>query len=116
MSSVIKNVFRDLALPADQEQFTDLLEHRGVRIERIVSHAHASPDGFWYEQAWDEWVLLLSGSAALAFEDHVLELLPGDHVMIAAGQRHRVQSTCATQATVWLAVHWPEDHVGAGLA
>jgi hypothetical protein len=30
------------------ELFTTLLNTGNVRIERIVSHGHASPEGFWY--------------------------------------------------------------------
>ena len=44
----------------DGERFDELLRRPGCRIERIVSHGQASPPGFWYEQAWDEWVLLSS--------------------------------------------------------
>src|SRR5215831_3544246 len=34
-----------------EEEFTQLLRAPAVRIERIVSHGHASPPGFWYDQA-----------------------------------------------------------------
>jgi hypothetical protein len=30
-----------------------------VRIERIISHGHASPADFWYDQPQHEWVIVL---------------------------------------------------------
>ncbi|MHB8801619.1 MAG: cupin domain-containing protein, partial [Rhodocyclaceae bacterium] len=78
------------------------------RIERIVSTGQASPEGFWYDQPRDEWVLLLSGSAGLRFADEadVRELRPGDWLLIPAGCKHRVEWTDAAQPSVWLAVHF----------
>jgi len=98
------------AIPDDltQEQVFPLLEAKGARIERIVSHGQASPPGFWYDQDLDEWVALLAGSAGLCFEDEqgILELRPGDHVLIPAHRRHRIAWTDATRPTIWLAVHF----------
>ena len=66
------------------------------------------PAGFWYEQTEDEWVVLLAGSAALAFEDgRTLALCAGDWVSLPARCRHRVESV--SQDAVWLAVHCPAD-------
>ena len=78
-----------------------------LRIERIVSRGHASPEGFWYDQPSAEWVLLLQGSARLRFEDEPQprELKPGDWVEIAPHRRHRVEATSVDQATLWLAVY-----------
>ena len=57
-------------------------------------------------QAQDEWVLLLEGAAGLRIEDSAeVKLEPGDHVWIAAGQKHWVTWTARDRATVWLAVH-----------
>jgi len=101
-----KNLLKDLISPADGEQFDEILCHQGVRIERIVSHGHASKPEFWYEQAWDEWVLIISGEAVLEYDLGSVTMRPGDHVLIEAGKRHRVQSTSLIEPTVWLAVHW----------
>ncbi|THF63037.1 cupin domain-containing protein [Pseudothauera nasutitermitis] len=98
------NLLAALPPPGDEEAFETLLETPHCRIERIVSHCHASPPGFWYEQADDEWVMLAQGSARLAFDDgRALDLAPGDWVRIPARLRHRVEAT--GPATVWLAVH-----------
>lgn len=90
-----------------QEAFDDLFASPGLRIERIVSHGHASPPGFWYEQDWDEWVLLLQGQAVLEVEgrDGPLRLAKGDHAWLPAGCRHRVAYTSTDEPTLWLAVH-----------
>jgi cupin 2 domain-containing protein len=80
-----------------------------VRIERIVSTGQASPAGFWYDQPDDEFVVLLSGSAVLRFEegDRLMPMAPGDWVEIAAHVRHRVEETDRDRPSVWLAVHRP---------
>lgn len=80
----------------------------GVRIERIVSHGHCSPPGFWYDQAEHEWVLLLRGRATLRFErdNRIVPLQPGTHVHIAAHERHRVDHTAEDEPTLWLAVFY----------
>jgi cupin 2 domain-containing protein len=101
------NIFGDLPASGADEQFIQLLSSAHVRIERIVSHGHASPPGFWYDQDWPEWVLVLEGAAGLRCEgDAATRVLQrGDYLFIAAHVRHRVEWTDAARATVWLAVH-----------
>lgn len=105
------NLFQSLPDARAGECFDDLLRRPGCRIERIVSHGQASPAGFWYDQTWDEWVLLLAGSAVLrlASQAGAIALAPGDHLLIPAGERHRVEATAADVPTVWLAVHCGES-------
>jgi cupin 2 domain-containing protein len=96
-------------IPADlpEELFQTLLSTPSLRIERIVSWGHTSPEGFWYDQETHEWVLLPSGAARLLLEgDEPLDLRPGDFVNIPAHRRHRVEWTDPTQPTVWLAIHY----------
>jgi len=85
-----------------------LAQSDSVKIERIVSDGHASPDGFWYDQDQHEWVLLLSGSAVLCVEKdqgrEQIALQAGDCLFIPAHQRHRIESTSTGQKTIWLAV------------
>lgn len=52
-----------------QEITNLLLENESVRIEQIISAGQMSPDGFWYDQSEQEWVLLLQGTARLEFAD-----------------------------------------------
>lgn len=102
------NLFSDIpSALADAEYSEVVLEHPGLRVERIVSTGQASPPGFWYDQPRDEWVVLLSGAAGLCLEGEpeMRTLKPGDWLHIPAHVRHRVDWTDATQASVWLAVH-----------
>ena len=102
----MKNLLRDLPDAAGGEVVETLLATPGVRIERIVSLGHASPPGFWYDQAEAEFIVLLAGAARLRFEDEpaASTLGPGDCVHIAAGRRHRVEWTDPATPTLWLAV------------
>jgi cupin 2 domain-containing protein len=108
MTPVIQNLLADVPAQLPEEQFIELTAMGGTRVERIVSHGHASPPGFWYEQAQAEWVLVLAGAAGLQFEgeDTSRTMRPGDHVLIPAGVRHRVAWTDAETPTIWLAVHF----------
>ena len=87
------NIFTELRCDLPEELFTKLRQAPGIRIERIVSHGHCSPDGFWYDQDQAEWVLVLKGAARIQFEDRVLELRPGDFVNISAHEKHCVAWT-----------------------
>jgi cupin 2 domain-containing protein len=89
------------------EAVEPLWRTRGVRVERIVSWGHATAAGEWYDQAADEWVVLLTGAARLRLDGHPadLDLRPGDWVFLPAHLRHRVEWTDPTGPTVWLAVH-----------
>ena len=102
------NLLADVPAGAAQELFQPLLERPGLRIERIVSNGQASPAGFWYDSAQEEWVLLVSGSAALEVEgEAALRVMqPGEWLHLPAHCRHRVAWTDETQPTVWLAVHY----------
>jgi cupin 2 domain-containing protein len=57
----------------EKERVETLLAMPFMRLEHIASKGHTSPPGFWYDQAWDEWVVLLTGSAALLFEQEMYE-------------------------------------------
>jgi len=104
----VKNLFGGASSSRPDELVETLLETGAFRLERIVSIGHATPAGEWYDQERDEWVVLLSGRAGLRFADRddVVEMLPGDHLVIPAHRRHRVEWTDAAQPTVWLALHY----------
>ena len=59
MPPVIGNIFAGLPSAGADEVVETIAEVGVVRIERIVSRGQATPDGEWYEQEQDEWVLLL---------------------------------------------------------
>lgn len=111
MTNPSQNLFAGIPANVPEELFETLVAAQGVRIERIVSHGHASPEGFWYDQDTDEWVLLLRGAARLQFEnsDAPLELVPGQYILIPARTRHRVAWTDPAQPTIWLAVHFRSE-------
>ncbi|HHH39164.1 MAG TPA: cupin domain-containing protein [Sedimenticola sp.] len=99
------NLFDSIPDDLPDEVFTVLAEGQGARIERILSHGQASPASGWYDQAQDEWVMVLKGAARLAFEQGgETGLGPGDHILIPARCRHRVTWTDPATVTVWLAV------------
>ena len=102
------NLFADIPQHLPDELVTTLLDAANVRIERIVSHGHASPEGFWYDQDQHEWVVLLRGAARLRFEDdeQTVEMKSGDFINLPAHKKHRVEWTTPDEPTVWLAVHY----------
>ena len=102
------NLFDSLPARLPDELFTTLIQSPHVRIERIVSQAHTSPEGFWYDQPQHEWVLLIRGAATLRFEEGLVELRSGDSLLIKAHRKHRVESTSQDQPTIWLAVYYDE--------
>ena len=104
----MKNLFADIPEKLKEEFNETVFQASGLRIEKIVSRGHCSPEGFWYDQDDNEWVILLKGSAGLRFDgrEDVLVLQPGDHIRIDHHRRHRVEWTDPDQETVWLAVHY----------
>ncbi len=106
----MNNLFSDIPPVAADEFFETLARGRGLRVERIVSQGHRSPATGWYDQAQNEFVVLLSGAARLEFEDGgEVALGPGDWLDIPARRRHRVAWTDDGGATVWLAVHYEPE-------
>ena len=101
------DLFADLPAAASDERFESLLARPGVRIMRIVSTGQATPDGEWYDQDGDEWVVVLRGSAGVLIEgdSEPRELGPGAYLHLPAHCRHRVAWTSAGEPTVWLAIH-----------
>ncbi|MCV6637242.1 cupin domain-containing protein [Candidatus Albibeggiatoa sp. nov. NOAA] len=105
---MLSNLFDNIPNDLQEEQFIDLIKNEQVRIERIVSTGHTSPEGFWYDQAEHEFVIVLEGHAIVEFEDHEMELKRGDFLNIEAHQKHRVKYTDTDNTTVWLAVFYKQ--------
>lgn len=89
------------------EAVETLLERPGLRIERIVSTGQVTPEGQWYDQDSDEWVLVVKGRARLRIDGETedRELGEGDFIFLPAHCRHRVAWTEHEPPTVWLAIH-----------
>ena len=104
---VVKNLYADVPQDDFPEELFEVICTGGrFSMERIISRGHVTPDDQWYDQAQDEWVVLLTGSAQLMFDDgQQIDLVPGDYVLIKAHHRHRVIHTSAKESCVWLAIH-----------
>lgn len=101
------NIYSDIPDNLPSEVFEDLLTTKSLRIERILSHGHSSPEEGWYDQAENEWVIVLKGQGVIEFEDGVIETLSeGDFINIEAGVKHKVVSTHPGEVTVWLAIFY----------
>ncbi len=103
-----RNIFSNVPAELAEELIETLVAADQVRVERIVSHGHVSPKGFWYDQDQDEFVILLQGAARLRFDGDELavEMQSGDFIEIPAHRRHQVEWTTPDEPTVWLAVHY----------
>lgn len=93
--------------PLSGERVETLHRRPDFRIERIVSTGQATPEGQWYDQEDDEWVLVVAGAARVLVEGEAREhqLAEGDWLLLPAHCRHRVTWTASDPPTVWLAIH-----------
>ncbi len=106
---IIKNnIFENIPGKLPDELFAEIVSGNKFKMERIVSRGHHSPEGFWYDQDENEWVILLQGSAGLRFagREELVVLHPGDYVLISRHLRHRVEWTDPDQDTIWLALYF----------
>jgi cupin 2 domain-containing protein len=103
-----RNLLTDVPRVLPAEQIEELVRTQSARLERIVSRGHRTPDGEWYDQEWDEWVVVLAGRATLRIEGEadVIPLGAGDSLLLPAHVRHRVEWTDPASNTVWLALHY----------
>ena len=104
----MQNLFAAIPDDLSRELFDTLLDTDSFRVERIVSHGHASPPGFWYDQDQAEWIVVLQGAARIRFATHdkPVEMQPADWINIDAHEKHRVEWTTPEGPTIWLAIHY----------
>jgi cupin 2 domain-containing protein len=102
------DLFAGLPQELPGELLTTLLNAASVRVERIVSYGHASPDGLWDDQEQHEWVALWKGAVKPRFEDPAVELKRGDFINTPAFTKHRVEGTTPDEPTVWLGLRHGE--------
>ena len=106
MKSLYK-VDQDLSACPDELVETLATGKEGLLLERIVSFGHVTPEGEWYDQKRDEWVLVLEGSATLEYADGMQVVLErGEHHFIPRHRKHRVSRT--SKPCIWLALHADE--------
>ncbi len=91
----------DYTSPKSGENFTTLLEHKNIKINRIVSSSHIEP--VEYVQEEDEWLVLLEGEATLLLENEEKILTKGETLFIPAKTPHSVLKT--EEGTLWLTVY-----------
>jgi cupin 2 domain-containing protein len=86
--------------PARGERTQDVARLGGVVVEQIVSGALAAP--LAYDQAYDEWAVVLHGAAVLEVAGERVDLGPGAWVLLPAHLPHRLVETAP--GTTWLTV------------
>ncbi len=102
-----KNIYKEIPETLADELFEEIDSTNNLKIERIISDGHNSPNDFWYDQEKNELVFLLKGNAAIEYETgDQIKLEPGDYVKINAHEKHRVRETSKTEKTIWLAIHY----------
>lgn len=101
------NIFSALPQNLETEVFEDIIHSKQVRIERIVSKGHSSPEQGWYDQEEHEWVIVLQGRASLLFASgESYDLGPGDYLNIPAHAQHKVAWTDPDTPTIWIAIFY----------
>ncbi|MCO4844671.1 MAG: cupin domain-containing protein [Sulfurovum sp.] len=91
----------DYFTPKSGETFSTLLEHKNIKINRIVSSDTIEDTEYLQEE--DEWLVLLEGEAILLLNNEEKKLTKGDTLFIPSKTPHRVLST--KSGTVWITVH-----------
>jgi cupin 2 domain-containing protein len=106
----VKNIFNGIPSELGKELFTTIHTAKKFRLERIVSRGQCSPQGFWYDQNENEWLIVLEGTASIQFDGdpEPVELHPGSYLNIPAHAKHRLVQTSQTRQTVWLAIHYDD--------
>lgn len=109
MTVLAGNALAGVPSALDVERIETLVQDAHVRIERIISTGQASQPGFWYDQDWAEFVMLLSGAADVFIEGEATprSLHQGDYLLLPAHCRHRVERTSSQPPAIWLAIHMP---------
>lgn len=103
----MNNIFDPIPENLSAEVFESLVESDGIKIERIVSKGHKSPQTGWHVQDYNEWVIVLKGEAILSFADEsFITLKAGDYINIPGRKKHKVTWTAPGIETIWLAVHY----------
>ena len=79
-------------------------EDDAIRVERIVSMGHTTPEDFVYDQDENELVSVLEGEAELLLYDigERIFLRKGDSFMLLSGVRHKVIYT--SEPCIWMCI------------
>jgi len=108
----MKNLLTDLPPTKNEEIFEKIIQHPHFTLERIITSGQHTPEGQWYDQHQDEWVIVIQGQAQLDFEDgeqHTMQA--GDSLHIPAHRRHRVTWSDPKKNTIWLVLHYKNEKI-----
>lgn len=86
-----------------EEIFHNLLSHKNVKINKIISPLNFTSEEFIQDE--DEWVILLQGSAILEINYKTSKLVKDSYIFIPAKTPHKIISTDSNIETIWLAIH-----------
>ncbi len=101
------NILLNIPAKISEEVIEVLFSSDIIRIERIISENHKSPEDFWYDQNENEFVMVLQGEGDILFDNgEILSLKKGDYCFIPAHKKHRVERTSDKEKTIWLAVFY----------
>jgi cupin 2 domain-containing protein len=96
------SLLTDIPSELPEELFQHIATGSSFSLKRIVSDGHTTD---WYDQAQNEWVLVVQGAARLMFENgEEISLQAGDYYLLPAHLKHRVCWTDPKQHTIWLAL------------
>jgi cupin 2 domain-containing protein len=98
------NIFTNIPSNLNEEIFETIISKDNIKIERIISYGHTSPETGWYDQDQDEWVIVLEGEAIISFETKDVRLKAGNYINIKAHTKHKVSWTLPDAKTIWLAI------------
>ena len=105
MSNEVNNIFQLPDRLPQQELLESLFKNERVLIERVVSTGQVTPEGEWYDQDRDEWLIVLQGEGELSYEDGSrINLAVGDYLFIPAHHKHRVEYTSTEPPCIWLTI------------
>lgn len=100
----MKNIFENIGQAGEEELFDVIQKGTNYRIERIVSAGHSSPEGFFYDQENDEWIMLVQGEATLEMEGKYVEMKAGDYMFVPKNCKHRIEKTSIAPTCIWLCI------------
>ncbi len=107
MTINVENLFEFIPEDISEEIFTEIARGKNIKIERIISKGHISPESGWYDQDSNEWIVVLKGEAKLSFENgNDVHLVAGSHLTIPRRTKHKVTWTTPNTETIWLAIHY----------
>lgn len=98
------NIFENTEEAGEEGLFDLLQKGDHYRIERVVSVGHSSPEGLYYDQENDQWIMLVQGTATLELEGKLVDLKAGDYLFLPKNSKHRIEKTSIEPACIWLCV------------